>query len=419
MTTIKKQSVLTTPTSQVTTTLTDNSPVLPLPNTPQGMLAVGPRVTFHFVQDYNQANSYDYYDVVNVDGTSYIAIKAVPANTPVTDTDYWVKWNDPNAQFSLLLETVQTFDQRITSNANNIQNVASNLDNSLRDKMVVFGDSFSVTSRSKKKWWEYFSEATALEAYSYATSGAGFTATGVGGKTFIDQIAVARNEDINFEQVKYVFLLGGVNDVKANIEVATLQSLIDSFMVQVRSLYPNATIIAIGCNTGLSWEIKDNINPLNYSFNLARRGIYSAVQYTYIDMLTLFVANTSMVESDKLHPTERGQILLCEYIMDSMFGTGYDSFIKSTQSENAESNGETLTISYSNDYIDFSITPKTAGVKKFQLPYNVIPRNNIPFLMYGNENFAVATLYLDSNNVQFKTTELQNGVKYNGRIFIK
>ena len=107
--------------ARASTTLTDTTPTVPLPDTPQGLMVIGPQVTLHFVEgEWDKANSYDYYDVVQVDGTSYIAVQDVPANTTITNTDYWAKWNDPNAQVELLQQTVNTFDGRITENSKSI-----------------------------------------------------------------------------------------------------------------------------------------------------------------------------------------------------------------------------------------------------------------------------------------------------------
>lgn len=94
--------------ARASTTLTDITPTVPLPDMPQGLMVIGPQVTLHFVEgEWNQANSYDYYDVVQVDGTSYIAVQDVPANTEITDTEYWAKWNDPNAQLEQIQKSLQ------------------------------------------------------------------------------------------------------------------------------------------------------------------------------------------------------------------------------------------------------------------------------------------------------------------------
>ena len=84
---------------------------------PTGLRAVGPRITFHFAGEWNAETSYVLYDVVRVNGTSYIANKVSIAKgvDPETDNNvHWVKWNDPNSQVELLQQTVNGFDVRIT-----------------------------------------------------------------------------------------------------------------------------------------------------------------------------------------------------------------------------------------------------------------------------------------------------------------
>lgn len=84
---------------------------------PMGLRAIGPRITFHFVGEWDAETSYVLYDVVRVNGTSYIGNKINIAKgvNPETDNEvHWVKWNDPNAQVELLQQTVNGFDARIT-----------------------------------------------------------------------------------------------------------------------------------------------------------------------------------------------------------------------------------------------------------------------------------------------------------------
>lgn len=99
--------------SKVTGTLTDKLPVNP-DTPPMGLTAIGPRVTFHFITvPWSKENSYQYYDVVNVNDNSYIAIKNVPSGVEITDTEYWFHWADPNAQYQELYDIVLTYNQRI------------------------------------------------------------------------------------------------------------------------------------------------------------------------------------------------------------------------------------------------------------------------------------------------------------------
>lgn len=99
----------------VSGTLTDKELQLP-EAVPSGRTAIGPRVTFNFItEEWNSANTYQYYDVVQVNGNSYIARQNVPTGIEITNTDYWIHWADPNAQFQELYNIVMSFKETIDS----------------------------------------------------------------------------------------------------------------------------------------------------------------------------------------------------------------------------------------------------------------------------------------------------------------
>lgn len=106
----------------VSGTVTDRQMVIPeVP--PQGLMSVGPRVTPNFIKEpWSKANSYNFFDVVKDSaGASYIAIKPViPANTELTNEEFWFKWSDPDAQLNELDKIVKLYDQRIAKNTNDI-----------------------------------------------------------------------------------------------------------------------------------------------------------------------------------------------------------------------------------------------------------------------------------------------------------
>ena len=99
----------------VSGTLTDKE--LQAPEAPpSGRVAIGPRVTFNFITDeWSSGNTYAYYDVVQVNGNSYIARQNVPTGIEITNTDYWIHWADPNAQFQELYNIVMTFQEKLTT----------------------------------------------------------------------------------------------------------------------------------------------------------------------------------------------------------------------------------------------------------------------------------------------------------------
>lgn len=106
----------TTGNAEVSGTLRDKSIVFPTVP-PVGITSVGPRVTFNFItEEWSNANEYQYYDVVNISGASYVARQNVPTGIDISNEDYWFRWNDPNAEFQELENIVHTYDSRITGN---------------------------------------------------------------------------------------------------------------------------------------------------------------------------------------------------------------------------------------------------------------------------------------------------------------
>ena len=104
-------------------TVTDRQMIIPeVP--PQGLMSVGPRVTPNFVKprEWNAQTTYHFFDAVrDTAGNAYIATKpVVPEGTPLANENYWFLWADPDTRFDDLNETVKTFNQRITQNANDI-----------------------------------------------------------------------------------------------------------------------------------------------------------------------------------------------------------------------------------------------------------------------------------------------------------
>lgn len=103
--------------AKATTTLTDKQMVPPI-NAPTGRLAIGPRVTFHFIDgEWSSSNTYETYDVVQNEGISYVAVQPVPTGIQLTNTNYWFLWSEPNAQWQELIETVQGFQAQINGKA--------------------------------------------------------------------------------------------------------------------------------------------------------------------------------------------------------------------------------------------------------------------------------------------------------------
>lgn len=317
-----KTGVVTTSSAKATTTLEDRTPVVPLPDTPQGMLAVGPRVTFHFVQNYNKANSYDYYDVVNIDGTSYIAIKDVPANTPITNEEYWVKWNDPNAQMELLQSIVEEFDSRITDNSNNIvKNTGdiSSINESLPTKVVVnkqcslaiIGDSwtdgFNGVSGQNYGYADYIRDwdtFKSVDKYSYGGVGYVQTKDGKNFSTLADDLIASGN---HYDKILFY---GSINDLGYT---GTMVQSAEPIWDKVREAFPNADIYC-GFNISKNFEYSDFIAYFNLVATAENHGLIP------ITNSAVWLYALPFFTSDNFHLTRSGYQILARNIIAEMVG---------------------------------------------------------------------------------------------------
>lgn len=83
---------------------------------------VGPRIIPHLWDPilWDASTQYDALAVVQYNGVPYIARYVPPQGTLPTNTEYWVRWADFNAQMAQLQQTVESFDNRITANADAI-----------------------------------------------------------------------------------------------------------------------------------------------------------------------------------------------------------------------------------------------------------------------------------------------------------
>ena len=89
-------------TATTTTKLVDNGCNMIPANGPFGNKTIGPRTVIVPADPiiWNEGTSYPYLSLVATEdfGSSYISKKDVPSGTPLTDTDYWIKTGDFNAQ---------------------------------------------------------------------------------------------------------------------------------------------------------------------------------------------------------------------------------------------------------------------------------------------------------------------------------
>lgn len=103
---------------------------------------VGPRIIPHLWDPilWDASTQYDALAVVQYNGVPYIARYVPPQGTLPTNTEYWVRWADFNAQMAQLQQIVESFDNRISANATDIDTLEA----------IVPRSAFSATNTVQK-----------------------------------------------------------------------------------------------------------------------------------------------------------------------------------------------------------------------------------------------------------------------------
>ena len=70
--------------------------------------------------EWDSSREYEPLTIVLYQGASYTSKQAVPSGIAITDENFWARTGDYNAQVEQYRQEVRTFDGRITTNANNI-----------------------------------------------------------------------------------------------------------------------------------------------------------------------------------------------------------------------------------------------------------------------------------------------------------
>ena len=78
--------------------------------------------------EWNISNSYERLTIVQHKGDTYVSKKDVPANTAITNENYWILFATFNAQYETLRSRVNTIDNEITSIIGDINSINNDIE---------------------------------------------------------------------------------------------------------------------------------------------------------------------------------------------------------------------------------------------------------------------------------------------------
>lgn len=211
-------------------------------------------------------------------------------------------------------------DTRVNSNkyniselTNKVNQIEENEDNEIKDSFIAFGDSWTASSVVNSIWTNILATNLGLSFKNYAVDGAGFINDNYG--LISDQVDVfsddINDKIINPNKVKYVIVMGGINDFRYNVPYMDLVNEIKSIFTNIRNLVPCAKLLYVA--------------NCQYPYQYNQFSYWKNVKNNLIGVETLILINKipmSYFDTTYFHLTQDGQKLFLAQNIQNIFEGG-------------------------------------------------------------------------------------------------
>jgi hypothetical protein len=314
--------------------------------------------------------------------------------TPIKGTDYFTP------------EDINSLN--IPTKTSQLINDSGFITNNSRSKLVVFGDSWSDLSVTNSVWSPLVADMLNLDLHNYAVNSSTFIAKPT--NLIGTQITTFANSSVDKTLVKYIVLMGGLNDYLHDIAYGDLDDGIVSALGTLKELCPNAKILYISnCQyPGSNAQSKYWYNLHNYI------GATLCVPTLNLDGLI----GKALWDTDYSHLTQTGQKWLARNIMCALTGGEIIPYQDYRVFEN-DNISLTITTLRNKDQIVHAIkfTPKVAA-NSYSISFSeeiglshAVGKHGVTFrgLVAGNVALAANTIAIQSaSNLSSGTTYYVN-----------
>ena len=201
-----------------------------------------------------------------------------------------------------------------------------NEDNNIKNKrFLIIGDSYAngVTNGNEQvtSWVEYFKNSLNINnLIKLAENGSGFVAQGESGHTFQSLVQSNINNIENKEDIDYIIICGGINDIAFDFD--TIDNNVRICIEYLKNNFKNARIY-LGMISNRKDMTTDAENARFQIMNKILRIYQYACRYGafYLNGVEKIMKYKYFISNDNIHPTENGYIYLGSAIAQS-FITG-------------------------------------------------------------------------------------------------
>lgn len=301
---------------------------------------VGARYVPIFAGEWDATKTYEPLTIVMWQGNSYTSKTFVPAQTEISNEDFWALTGNYNAQ-------VEVYRQEVNDLKNKL-----NITYALQKRKFVFiGDSYSDSETPVSIAYQCKQTMNLPDDryYNFSKGGAAFLGTS---KTYQAQIEEAAMTIDNKETISDIVIIGGHNETGTVNEINSAMITFYNYATQV---FPNTKIwiVMAGANAANSSKRTQLITTLQAYFASIKA---FAPLYTGWHLYT----SDSFLLEDKFHPSALGAIwqakIICSALMGGETQIYSASTIKFVGAENMQASGLIQAI-YNNDTVDIIFTP--------------------------------------------------------------
>lgn len=269
---------------------------------------------------WNINRSYEALTIVTYLNNSYTSKKPVPANTDISNSEYWALTGNYNGQ-------VESYRQETEAVKNEVDKLKENY---LSGKKIwIYGDSMSDESASSSvqtmqpNWVSHFRDMLPADANIVNRSLAGRFVSGANG------VANIMQQDANID-ADIVIIFAGVNDFRHSRTLGTLSDAdwstfggaLKTISAQLQTKCPKANVFVISPlkNYETNYPSEHNVNMPCILYREMERAWASQNGYTYIDGYSAPMLNPtngvmkSLYQKDGLHVNIAYTPLLAEFI---------------------------------------------------------------------------------------------------------
>lgn len=296
---------------------------------------------------------------------------------------------------------IQGLSNKTNANTTDIEGLKSKVDTLeiKQDKLVVFGDSWSDPEVPDSIWSSNLASELNLTNINYAKDSAGFVQPS--NNLISTQIANFNSSDVVKETVKYIVVMGGINDYNNGVSVYDLYEEIKTCLDTLQSICPNAKILYVS-----NCKYPYTKNQLYYWYQVHNAVLkYNSLNLINKVGLPLF--------SNSYHLTQVGQIWLAKNINACLTGGELLTYLDTRTFEDSNIKIDYSTIPLSNNslMISLAIYIKNGMADSYTINTGDTGIN------YGGETGLFGTVGSNFRNVVVDTTANSITVGFNNTVY--